>query len=119
MHLDSMNVSPQLKPGIAPGPFRLQCECYSFTPSGLLRKICLLAVNQGIATKSKTVLFANVFFNKRVGKKNTASWFKNTECSLYRVRNRILHLAQQLQLMNEKTKCNVLDVMATPDVYCQ
>ena len=32
---------------------------------------------------------------------------------------RIFHLAQKLQLMNEKTKHNVLDVMATPDVYCQ
>ena len=38
---------------------------------------------------------------------------------MYRVTGRIFHLAQQLQLMNEITKHNVLDVMATPDVYCQ
>ena len=39
--------------------------------------------------------------------------------SMYRVTGRIFPLAQTLQLMNEKTKHNVLDVMATPDVYCQ
>ena len=38
---------------------------------------------------------------------------------MYRVTGRIFHLAQQLQLMNEITKHNILDVMATPDVYCQ
>ena len=38
---------------------------------------------------------------------------------MYRVSGRIFHLAQKLQLMNDKTKHNVSDVMATPDVYCQ
>ena len=38
---------------------------------------------------------------------------------MYRVTGRICHKAQKLQLTNEKTKHNVLDVMAAPDVYSQ
>ena len=37
--------------------------------------------------------------------------------NLWDVVGRICHLAQKLQLMNEKTKHSVLDLMATPDVY--
>ena len=85
--------------------------------SGKLWNI-FLAVHVGIATTSKTFLFTNVFLEIKgmVRKKND---FDDPEfsriliCSFYRVSGRILHLAQEFQLMNEKTKHNVLDVMAT------
>ena len=72
-----------------------------------------------------TLLFQKTFANKNVldvVAKPMFTFSKHVflrECSMYRVTSRICHIAQKLQLTNEKTKHNVLDVMAAPDVYSQ